>query len=139
MRTQSDRHGIKLIRPFLSVSKQMLCDYADINGIEYVDDPSNDNPQFERVRWRQTQHQFDGMGFSAANLSRLAKSFATLDAALADQVQRLNGKSFGLSPLGQGWIDHGAWQGLPDVVQRFYWLISFNKWQAVFIPHHKTH
>ena len=118
MKVQSDRHGIKVIRPFLSVSKEMLCDYADQHGIEYINDPSNDNPKFERVRWRQAQHQFDGFGFSAANLSRLAKSFSALDEAINDQVQGFNGEVFGLSPLGQGWIDHGAWQGLPEVVQR---------------------
>ncbi len=37
---------------------------------------------------------------------------------MIDHVQGLKGKVFGLSPLGQGWIDHGAWQGLPEVVQR---------------------
>ena len=118
MRPQSDRHGIKIIRPFLTVPKQTLCDYAAKHGIEYVDDPSNENPKFERVRWRQAQPQFDDLGFSAANLSRLAKSFAALGSVMASQVQGLNGKVFGLSPFGQGWIDHCAWQGLPDVLQR---------------------
>ena len=118
MKVQSGRHGITIIRPFLTIPKQTLCDYAAKHGIEYVDDPSNDNPKFERVRWRQAQQQFDGVGFSAANLSRLAKSFAALDAAMTDQVQGLKGKVFGLTPLGQGWIDHGGWQGLPNVVQR---------------------
>ena len=118
MKLQSDRHGIKIIRPFLSISKQMLCDYADQHGIEYINDPSNDNPQFERVRWRQAQSHFDSMGFSAANLSRLARSFAALDEAINNQIQGFKGKVFDLSPLGQGWIDHSAWQGLPEVLQR---------------------
>ncbi len=36
MRQQSDRHGIKLIRPFLSISKQRLCDYADHHGMNML-------------------------------------------------------------------------------------------------------
>ena len=118
MKPQSNRHGIKIIRPFLSVSKPMLCDYADQHGIEYINDPSNDNPLFERVRWRQAQPQYDNLGFSVANLNRLAGLFSALDTAMADQVQSLKELVFGLSPLGQGWIDHGEWQRLPDVAQR---------------------
>ena len=118
MRTQSDRHGIKMIRPFLTISKKALRDYVDQHGIEYVDDPSNDNPKFERVRWRQAQPFYNGMGFSANNLSRLAKLFAALDSTMYNQVQGLKGRVFGLTPWGQGWIAHAEWQGLPDVIQR---------------------
>ena len=117
MRQASYRHGVTVIRPFLNTSKQALRDHLAGEGIGYVDDPSNDNPQFERVRWRQHQGAFDALGFSAANLMRLSASFAALDAKMMEQINALKGDVFDLTPMGVAWIDHGQWQKLPQMAQ----------------------
>jgi tRNA(Ile)-lysidine synthase len=41
-------------RPFLLVSRASIRDYLSARGIGWSDDPSNDNPAFERVRVRQS-------------------------------------------------------------------------------------
>ena len=118
MQNQSERHGITLLRPFLGLSKQVLRDYAVNEGIAFVEDPSNDNPVFERVRWRQAQADYDDLGFSVQNLNRMAGAFSALDQVMSGEIRRLKGKVFDLSPWGQGWIDHAEWQSLPDLAQR---------------------
>ena len=118
MRHQSERHGITLLRPFLGLSKQVLRDYAVNEGIAFVEDPSNDNPVFERVRWRQAQADYDDLGFSVQNLNRMAGAFSALDQVMSGEIRGLKGKVFDLSPWGQGWIDHTEWQSLPDLAQR---------------------
>ena len=41
-------------RPFLTVSRQAIRDMLVARGIAWIDDPSNDNPRYERVRVRQS-------------------------------------------------------------------------------------
>lgn len=41
-----------VVRPLLHVSRQTIRDYLGRNRLAWVDDPSNDNPAFERVRVR---------------------------------------------------------------------------------------
>lgn len=43
---------IRLIRPLLSGSREIITAYANENEITYLDDPSNNNPAYERVRYR---------------------------------------------------------------------------------------
>lgn len=44
--------GVRLVRPLLGVAKARLAALLDAEGQEYVRDPSNSNPVFERVRLR---------------------------------------------------------------------------------------
>jgi len=43
-----------IARPFLSVSRQAIRDMLVSRGIAWIDDPSNDNARYERVRVRQS-------------------------------------------------------------------------------------
>jgi tRNA(Ile)-lysidine synthase len=43
-----------VVRPFLDVSRQAIRDYLGRNRLAWIDDPSNDNPAFERVRVRRS-------------------------------------------------------------------------------------
>lgn len=52
MRIHTTQQGVTLHRPFLDVRRSDLRAYCVHNTIPFVDDPSNDDPRFERVRWR---------------------------------------------------------------------------------------
>ena len=54
-----EMYGITLVRPFLSLPQKEL--HTALQGQEYVQDPSNDNTKFERVRLRQWLSQMDIM------------------------------------------------------------------------------
>jgi len=45
--------GIYLIRPLLGIGRQALRDYNRAHDVKWVEDPSNINPKFERIRARQ--------------------------------------------------------------------------------------
>lgn len=49
----SVRGRIRLVRPLLSVSKDRLCQTLKAENLPWIEDPSNINRRFERVRWRQ--------------------------------------------------------------------------------------
>ncbi len=46
--------GLTLCRPMLGISREAIRDYLTAHKLPYVDDPSNKNVDFERVRARQT-------------------------------------------------------------------------------------
>ncbi len=47
-----DWNGVNLFRPLLDLKREALRDYLHDLGVTWIDDPSNDNPKFERVRIR---------------------------------------------------------------------------------------
>ncbi|MDE2238578.1 MAG: tRNA lysidine(34) synthetase TilS [Rhodospirillales bacterium] len=49
----SARNEVVLIRPLLGIRAAELRDYLRAQGMEWVEDPSNQSPKFERVRIRQ--------------------------------------------------------------------------------------
>lgn len=54
--------GIAHHRPLMEVSRADLRAYLQSIGACWIDDPSNDNPAFERIRWRQARAALDDLG-----------------------------------------------------------------------------
>ncbi len=79
-----EREGIVYCRPFLMQSKGALISYCVENNFPYVDDPSNENEVFARVRLRRSQHILEEEGLSAKRLAvtahRIARARQALDA-----------------------------------------------------------
>ncbi len=48
----AERDGVRLIRPLLSVAPRRLLATLAAAGQRWIEDPSNRDPKFERVRWR---------------------------------------------------------------------------------------
>ncbi|MEO0327007.1 MAG: tRNA lysidine(34) synthetase TilS [Pseudomonadota bacterium] len=61
--------GTKVIRPLLSVSRKSLREYLTIRGQSWVEDPSNFDTAYERVRARNTLHNLE---ISHNQISRFA-------------------------------------------------------------------
>ncbi|VAW05159.1 tRNA(Ile)-lysidine synthetase [hydrothermal vent metagenome] len=62
----------KILRPLLEFSKQNLTEYVASNGIAAIDDPSNRDQSFDRVRVRQALSQLKGFDVSLASQSAAA-------------------------------------------------------------------
>jgi tRNA(Ile)-lysidine synthase len=52
MRAQTVYRGVTLHRPLLHTERDVLRSYCQDQHIPFIDDPSNDDTRFERVRWR---------------------------------------------------------------------------------------
>lgn len=53
MQALSERQQFLLARPFLGIAKTQIIDYANRHGLRWIEDPSNQSPQFRRNRIRQ--------------------------------------------------------------------------------------
>ena len=82
---QNYDENLKLLRPFLEFEKSDLLEYCEKNEIQYVQDPSNENEKFARVRLRQSREILEEEGLSAKRLSLTAKRLNRARNAL-DQI-----------------------------------------------------
>lgn len=112
--------GIAQYRPLLGVSRADLRAYLQSTGAHWIDDPSNDNPAFERIRWRQARAALDDLGLTdrtlALTANRAARAAAALDWATVNAVHDA-GVRYAWSPLGFAVVSR-AWLGtLPSEIR----------------------
>lgn len=88
MRPRFGAEGITWHRPFLSVRRVALRDWLGARGVGWIDDPSNDNPRFERVRARQALAQLAPLGVTPEALGAVIDHLAAADGVLASQLAR---------------------------------------------------
>ena len=79
---ERDWNGIKLVRPLLGHDRAELRSYLNRIGQQWIDDPSNDNPVFERVRIRNFLASQD-RGMSLALAETASQSAAQHETNLA--------------------------------------------------------
>ena len=65
MRHQWKQNGVSFVRPFLLHSRTELRAYLSRNRIGWIDDPSNENDRYDRVKTRKTLVQLKALGISA--------------------------------------------------------------------------
>ncbi len=87
-----EEDGVQWLRPLLDVRRAALRSYLHGVGAEYVDDPSNEDDNFERVRVRQALGTLGALGIDVPNISKTTERLrsakqvvyaATRDLALA--------------------------------------------------------
>ena len=91
MARESERDGVRLVRPLLEISKAQLIATLTRAKIAFADDPTNRDTNFTRPRLRALMPQLAAEGGDAKNLARLASRLARANAAveiLADGAER---------------------------------------------------
>lgn len=89
MRERSEVDGIPLVRPLLGIPKARLVATAEARGLLFVRDPSNRDPRFERVRWREVMPVLAEQGLTAERLGRLAERMVRLDEAAVYRARKV--------------------------------------------------
>lgn len=105
--------NIKMIRPLLGFSRDRLRQVCRDFGAPYVDDPSNEDSKFLRVRLRQFEETLKQEGLSPA---RLAQTVQKLDAARAalQWAARQALAACATWQNGEALIDRATWLTYPD-------------------------
>ncbi len=94
--------GVRFVRPLLSVTRAALRSYLNGLGQPWIEDPSNDDPRYQRVRMRRGLEALSEMGIGVPELSLVAGH-------LSQAREALNWAAHGFARL------HLRMQG-PDVV-----------------------
>lgn len=122
MAAQTELHGVTVLRPLLGVAKARLAAALTADGIGWIEDPSNERLEFERVRLRQARDALATAGLGAAALARSARRLARARGALEETVERAIGAGLGSgeltwSPLGYGEVAWPWLVSLPEEVR----------------------
>lgn len=106
MRPRSIREGVDLLRPLLAVGRDELRAFLQMEGQDWLDDPSNRDESHERVRLRKALMAAGELGLTSAGLSasakRLQRARDALDRVTAEFLKRhltLNDAGFGTIPV----------------------------------------
>lgn len=83
-----DAFGTRWLRPMLGAGRAELRDWLRAQGIGWIDDPSNDNEDFERVRIRKA---IAALGLDTAALARAAGHIGEARDALSHYAARAAG------------------------------------------------
>ncbi len=82
MRRDWHDRGVRWVRPLLDVTRARLRDMLQAGGQTWIDDPSNDDTQFDRVKARQALQILAPLGITADRLSQTADQMTRAGAAL---------------------------------------------------------
>jgi tRNA(Ile)-lysidine synthase len=101
--------GVTVVRPLLGLGREVLGAVVAEAGLSPVADPSNVDPHYERVRWRQTMPLLAELGLDARRLALLAVRAGEAQEAIAEM---------GASVIAQNadWANDGV--GMPTRVLR---------------------
>jgi tRNA(Ile)-lysidine synthase len=109
MGARREAHGILWLRPLLSFGRDELRDWLRARGVGWIDDPSNDDPRFDRVKIRQAM---TALGLSPARLAETATRMAEARDVL-DQSAQDAARAIGRSAHGDIIFDRAGFDQLP--------------------------
>lgn len=104
----SETAGVRILRPLLGIERARLTATLRLRQQPWVEDPSNLNPAFARVRVRQWLPALAQAGCGAAHLKGLAETFAAGRADSEAQIAALLAGACSLSPAGYAALDRAA-------------------------------
>jgi tRNA(Ile)-lysidine synthase len=84
----STRGGVDLVRPLLGLERAALRRWLETLGQDWLDDPSNLDPAYERIRVRAALKAMASVGLSAAQLARSARRLGRAREALDEAASR---------------------------------------------------
>lgn len=102
---------VRLLRPLLSVERADLIHFLKSEGASWVEDPSNANEAFERVRMRQRLAADEGLvEMARAGLAQAGADRIDLERRVAVALA----ECVSIHPLGFAQLDRGSFRALSD-------------------------
>jgi tRNA(Ile)-lysidine synthase len=86
MRQDWQEGGLRFLRPLLEAGRAELRDWLRAQGVGWIDDPTNEDDRFSRVRARRALLALRPLGITAEGLAAVAGHLAEAQAALQVQV-----------------------------------------------------
>ncbi len=110
MPDQVRRLGVCWIRPLLNVGRDELRQFLVDRDIDWVDDPSNDDPDFDRIKARQMLVMLGELGLSRGRLARTARLMQQAREVLVDAAMAAGGRVLAENRLGDSHFGEEFWK-----------------------------
>ena len=108
----SETSGLRLLRPLLTLPKACLLATLEARGLDWVEDPSNDDSAYARVRLRRLLPELAGEGMTPARLGSASRHLGRARAALEGDVAAVLARAARPDPAGFLDLDPAAFAGV---------------------------
>ena len=108
MAARREWQGLILARPLLGFARARLCATLESEGLTGLEDPSNDNPRFDRVKMRQAMADLGALGLTPPRLAETARRMARARSALEAETLRFLAAHATLDAVGYAVIERSA-------------------------------
>ena len=131
--------GTLWLRPLLGLSRGELRSELARRGLTWVEDPSNEDPRFDRTRARQALAALAPLGIGVETLAATAGRLASASAVLRGVAAEAAARVVRQGPAGEALIDAAAFADLPAEIARrilagvLVWIAS-----ADYPPRHEA-
>jgi tRNA(Ile)-lysidine synthase len=92
--------GLRLLRPLLACPKARLRATLEARGLDWIEDPSNDDSAYARVRLRRLLPALAGQGLTPARLGSASRHLGRARAALEGEVAAVLARAVRPDPAG---------------------------------------
>ena len=110
-------NGIKVIRPLLEYQKKSLIKVLANNSQQYVQDPSNDNPNYDRIRYRKLIGGLIDEGLNKNRLNKLILNLNQVNDAINYSTINSIYKAISQNKYGHIIVDRNIFFKLPKELQ----------------------
>ncbi len=117
MNSRSVREGINWVRPLLRTRRALLQEYLVSRGVSWINDPSNEDDRFDRVRIRKVLELLEPLGVDADVLCEVSSHMLEARKAL-DWQTFLAAKHLATIEAGAVVLDETILRLQPDEIQR---------------------
>ena len=114
MQVVSIYDDMTILRPFLNLEPQMLHSILHVQRIAYVDDPSNNNEQFERIAIRSRLEGFEDEGIPSSDVLQLGRLAEKISRSMRRSIHKVMNDRMGMVCAGGLWIDLAALKSLSE-------------------------
>jgi tRNA(Ile)-lysidine synthase len=125
MRPAWTQDGIVFARPFLEVPRARLKRYLQDEGIQWIDDPTNDDDSYTRIKARRALDALRPLGITVDGLARVTENLAMAQGVVRVAVAA-SARSMVTESGGGLLMDRAAFHGLQFEVQRRILLGAFS-------------
>lgn len=110
----SENLHLRLLRPLLGIPREHLVSFLRSRGLDWVEDPSNDDTAFARVRLRRLLPELEEEGLSESRLAATARRMGRARMALESAATGLLARSAAIYPEGYALLSLGALLAAPE-------------------------
>jgi len=102
-------NGITILRPLLEVKKAELVEFLSSKNQEFVNDPSNENTAYDRIKVRKFLPELEKLGLTQERLAKTAENMQRARQFLEQETQKFINSNCEIMPEGYAIIKY-----LPD-------------------------
>jgi tRNA(Ile)-lysidine synthase len=117
MAEESIVQGLRVLRPLLDVERRQLKAFLQAEGQNFFEDPSNANPAFERIRFRQAAKLLQELGLGPRALARSARRLARARRALEQATDELERRAVRHQTEGHAIVDLASFEPAPEDIR----------------------